>query len=141
MGSFTLTHWLVVATLAWFVYRLLRRRPGGAATPDARPWAVAVVGESFYRANLVRLFPPRSDDDDDTVDASAQLRLIDDNPHDDQAVAVMIKGLQVGHLSRGDARRYRRARGRNHSDLDVAALIWVPSRDDEHYSVSLEVRF
>lgn len=37
----------------------------------------------------------------------ATLRLEDDNPHDDQAVAVELAGARVGYLSRADARRYR----------------------------------
>jgi hypothetical protein len=37
----------------------------------------------------------------------AVLALEDDNPHDDQAVAVLIAGARAGYLSREDARRYR----------------------------------
>ena len=37
----------------------------------------------------------------------ALLLLEDDNPHDNQAVAVHIDGERAGYLSRTDARRYR----------------------------------
>ena len=38
---------------------------------------------------------------------SAVLAAEDDNPHDDQAVAVHIHGKRAGYLSRADARRFR----------------------------------
>ncbi|MBX9747828.1 MAG: HIRAN domain-containing protein, partial [Hyphomonadaceae bacterium] len=42
-----------------------------------------------------------------TAIVEAVLVLEDDNPHDDQAVAVTIDGALCGYLSRADARRHR----------------------------------
>ena len=63
-------------------------------------FAVDVVGVSQYQ---------------DVIEAAAEagalvraaLMLEDDNPHDDQAVAVHINGRRAGYLSRANARLYR----------------------------------
>jgi hypothetical protein len=74
-----------------------------------------VVGESHYQDNLRRLtgYPPP--DQRVRQEIHAVLVAEDDNPHDPDAAAVWIDGLQAGHLSREDARRYRPGLGR-HSD-------------------------
>lgn len=68
---------------------------------------VAVVGESFYKDNFRKLLGrPKPDG----VDVSKDATLIPDNqnPKDPNAVRVEIGGYMVGHLSREDAKRYRR---------------------------------
>ena len=62
-------------------------------------FAVNVVGVSQYQSVL------EAAAEEGVVDAV--LMREDDNPHDDQAVAVFIDGERVGYLSRADARRYR----------------------------------
>ena len=66
-----------------------------------------VVGESHYQDNLRRLTGYRPPDERVRQEIHAVLVAEDDNPHDPGAVAVWIDGLQVGHLSRENARRYR----------------------------------
>jgi hypothetical protein len=66
-----------------------------------------VVGESFYQDNLRRLtgYPPPEEHVREEI--HAVLVAEHDNPHDPDAIAVWINGLQVGYLSRENARRYR----------------------------------
>lgn len=66
-------------------------------------YGIEVVGESHYLANL-RAIAGRGEV---RHKCEAILRHDDNNPYDDQAIAVYIEGLQVGHLSRQLARQYR----------------------------------
>lgn len=63
-------------------------------------FAVNVVGVSQYQRVLEAAAEAGALTD-------ALLVLENDNPHDDQAVAVCINGERAGYLSRADARRYR----------------------------------
>lgn len=63
-------------------------------------FAVNVVGVSQYQHVLQAAAGEGA-----TIDAV--LMLEDDNPHDDQAVAVHLDGARAGYLSRTDARLYR----------------------------------
>ena len=69
-------------------------------------WA-DVVGESFYRENLVSIVKALGETSRFADGVPAVLRLEDDNPHDSNAVSVWIAKLQVGHLSREDAMLFR----------------------------------
>lgn len=68
-----------------------------------------VVGESHYQQNLWRLVSPHRHGDLDRVRKEIHALLVpeDGNPYDANAVSVWVQGLQVGHLSRADARDYR----------------------------------
>lgn len=68
---------------------------------------VDVAGESFYEESFAALCGERTIEGI-RIDVRAQLTLEDDNPHDKHAVRVTIEGHQVGHLSRADARAFRR---------------------------------
>ena len=72
---------------------------------------------------------------------TARLVLEDDNPHDAQAVKVILDGHHVGYLSRADARRYRAMRT---PPAEVPALIvggWDRGdRNVGHYGVRLALR-
>lgn len=70
-------------------------------------YRVDVAGESFYEASFVELCGPRTLEGF-RVTTTARLQLQDENPHDRAAVAVMIGGYPVGHLSRDCARAFRR---------------------------------
>lgn len=140
MSGFSLGHWLVVGFVVWVVYRVLRSRVPRPAPGRQADGSVEVVGESFYRTHFERLFPRHGSGDDHEASATATLVLEDGNPHDDQAVAVFIRGLQVGHLSRDDARRFRRSKGRDRRDTLASAVVWVPGDPDYHYSVTLTLR-
>lgn len=68
---------------------------------------IQVVGESFYTESFKALFGPEAYTRTQRR-CLAVLRLLDDNRHDQNAVGVYVNGLQIGHLSRDDAKRYRR---------------------------------
>jgi len=75
-----------------------------------------VVGESFYQKDL-KILAGEHKEGGCRVYGTAVLVPEDDNPHDNKAVAVYVKtaenqpGRQVGHLSRRDARSFRRRLG------------------------------
>jgi hypothetical protein len=72
------------------------------------PADLEVVGESHYQDNLWRLVGGRGFPDERVrVDAVAVLAAETDNPYDANAVAVWVRGLKVGYLSRADAQRYQ----------------------------------
>ena len=104
---------------------------------------VDVVGESFYKDSFVELarrHKPTNADSESFGDAV--LSLDDKNPHDRNAVAVHIEGLQVGHLSRSMAVDFRKAIARDglqqHRQFAVAArLYW--GGDEGLRSVSLDL--
>jgi hypothetical protein len=68
---------------------------------------VDVAGESFYEESFAALCGERTIEGI-RVNVAAQMELCDDNPHDNRAVRVTIQGHPVGHLSREDARAFRR---------------------------------
>lgn len=68
------------------------------------------VGESFYQRDLETIAGPHGTESVE-INCVATLKLEDDNPHDPKAVAVIINGCKVGHLSREDARSFRRRLG------------------------------
>lgn len=87
-----------------------RRNPARPRQTTAHRWPslgefnFPVVGESFYQGALAALAHQHG-----TRTTFAVLLVLDnDNPHDPQAVAVMTQGERLGHLSRQDARSYRR---------------------------------
>lgn len=69
---------------------------------------MSVVGESRFQDNLVAIFGPHGRQER-RERAEAVLRPEPDNAHDPNAVAVYIKGLQVGYLPRAQAARVGRA--------------------------------
>ena len=75
--------------------------------PGIGAYRVDVAGESFYEESFAALCGERTIEGV-RIEVRAQLILEDDNPHDKHAVRVTIQGLQVGHLSREDARAFRR---------------------------------
>lgn len=115
--------WLVLAFLvSYLVVQALRHEAGkqrsaemAQATPGpvAHHWPgksefdVEVVGESFY-ADSIRAIANNSDGEHADYQGLALLVPNDLNPYDDKAVAVLIEGRQVGHLSRDEARQFRR---------------------------------
>jgi hypothetical protein len=73
-------------------------------------FAVHVVGESHYQRQLAALAGEHGTKRA-RVEQVAELVLDDSNKFDAKAVAVVIGGQMVGHLSRDDARSYRRRLG------------------------------
>jgi hypothetical protein len=111
------------------------------AFPGNRPYAVKVVGESFYESNLRSICGLATD----TMRQFAKIAVLipeDDNPYDPNAVRVDIDGLQVGHLSRDDALRFRRGSPASNArpiscDAVVIALRGSARSD---YGVRLDLR-
>lgn len=75
--------------------------------PGPQTYQVDMVGESFYQDNIESICGGRQPDG---VNQLVQAVLIpeDDNPYDKKAVKICINGKQVGHLSKEDARKYRK---------------------------------
>jgi hypothetical protein len=67
--------------------------------------SIGVVGESFYRDNLLRLFGRHREGVKERFEATLVWER--DNPKDANAVAVCIRGLTVAHLSRSRAAKWR----------------------------------
>jgi len=70
-------------------------------------YRVDVAGESFYDDSFKELCGERTIEGI-RKEVTARLELYDDNPYDKRAVRVTIDGYPVGHLSREDARAFRR---------------------------------
>jgi hypothetical protein len=103
-----------------------------------------VVGESHYRANLVKVCDP--DEDGTDCELGADLVLDDANPYDRNAVQVQIQGLQVGFLDRENARAFRqrvRAEGRSGLRFPCKARVkggWDRGGGDQgNFGVTLDV--
>jgi hypothetical protein len=69
-------------------------------------FALAVVGESYYRQNFDRVCGKKADGADNLI-VAAVLVCEATNPHDPNAVRIDVSGLPLGHLSRAMARKYR----------------------------------
>ena len=81
-------------------------RVNGSLSGDGS-FSVDVVGESQYQDALATIcggYTPEGHN----LEATAVLVLDDGNPYDNKAVRVEIEGRTVGHLSRANAREYRR---------------------------------
>lgn len=82
--------------------------PTPAFTWPARDeYEFEVVGESHYQRALQTLAGEHGDDAAELL-TTAMVVPYDTNKYDDKAVKVLIDGYEVGHLSRDDARSYRR---------------------------------
>ena len=151
MTNFSIWQWLCVGFVVWLACRLLiPPRPAisdgpalgsGAGRRDRAPGhLLEVVDENFYQDNLRQLFPPNRLAHavaGDECSAVAVLRLEDDNPKDNQAVAVYIGGLKVGHLARDVALAHRCTRGPDEGDVTVDAVVSIPDQPGHDYSVTL----
>ena len=123
MGEFSFMHWLIVAALGYVFWRFFKSNTpvgGGKATalrqanvspaftwPRRDEYEFEVVGVSNYQRGLQALAGDHGDDAAD-LQTTAVVVPYDSNPYDDKAVKVLIDGHEVGHLSREDARSYRR---------------------------------
>jgi hypothetical protein len=98
--------------------------PGVDLHPD---YPFQIVGESHYQEALREIVEASADPGPNWPFKGAQCEVCaslvpeDDNPYDDQAVRVEIQGHRVGHLSRADARQYRRIFEKN--PIPLQALI------------------
>lgn len=104
-----------------------------------------VVGESHYQGNIEHAAGGRNHDSAHVV-TKAVLYLEDENPHDRNAVRVLIEGRTAGYLDRAAAKAWRRklsAGGFPIGHYTVDALIvggWDRGEDDQgHFGVKLDV--
>ena len=119
---------IILIALVWAGFRYIRpksqitappARPADAptvATPSEYRWPsigdfdFEVVGESHYQEAL-RVLAGEHDECGASTACVADLIPDNNNPHDDKAVEVQVRGLRVGFLSRDDARSFRRRLG------------------------------
>jgi hypothetical protein len=118
--------WLVVVIGAGACYLLFRKRTRGAAVAvdgvvisgDGK-FRVIVVGVSFRQPAFAEVFSERlareradagtvAEGDFVTVEAPATLELEANNPHDANAVKVLVLGRHIGYLSAKLAPAFRR---------------------------------
>lgn len=86
------------------------QRPAQTRAPSLRVTTtlydnVPVVGESFYQPAL-RAITCTEEGEAVECDCIAELVPEPENPHDSNAVKVVIDGSKVGHLSRANAVKY-----------------------------------
>lgn len=125
MKDFSVFHWLIVAAIVWFIYRLFITRFGTRSDTQTAPTKIStgqslihweslgefefeIVGESFYQSALAALASSYDQVSLKNSVFKAMLVPDDNNKYDKQAVRVDINGLTVGHLSKDDARSFRR---------------------------------
>jgi hypothetical protein len=137
MGSFSLSHWIILGLMVWAVVAVFRRSGSGGSrrersgavreeqaanaptvAPAGKPvhhWEphkdhsfdFEVVGESNYQAALAKLAGTHGDESPH-LEVQALLVPETDNPHDKNAVRVVLSGMTVGYLARDDAGSFRR---------------------------------
>lgn len=105
-----------------------------------------IVGESHYQKILASLAGDHGVKSADQ-EHRATLVLEDDNPHDEKAVGVYLAGKKVGHLSRDDARSYRRRLGgKRLSGVNATCDALIvgggtrPSGEKLSYGVKLDIK-
>lgn len=86
------------------------------AWPPLMEFDFEVVGESHYQDAIEKIAKLQeakytNNPDAEIQELTAYLIPDDNNPYDDKAVRIDIDGMQVGHLSREDARSFRRRLG------------------------------
>jgi hypothetical protein len=114
--------------------------------PSRDEYEFDIVGESHHQMVLSRL---AGDHGTESARAEHEAILVadDNNPHDEKAVAVFMSGELVGHLSRDDARSFRRRlsqKGFSGQATSCGALVvggWVDrSGQKMHYGVKLDIK-
>lgn len=86
------------------------------AWPSLMQFDFEVVGESYYQDAIHKIAKQQEAEAVNNPEAltqplTAYLIPDDNNPYDDKAVQIDIDGMKVGHLSRADARSFRRRLG------------------------------
>lgn len=96
-----------------------------------------VVGESYYIKTLARCFQAGKQDKS-SKRSYTTVRLVaeNDNKHDKNAVAVVSEFGKVGHLSRADAKLYRKLYGSDETHTTDAVIV---TRDDALFGVWLDI--
>lgn len=103
-----------------------------------------IVGESYYQDALAQIAGPKTPEGHEHF-CRAELRPEPNNPHDRDAVGVLIEGRKVGHLARPDAAAYvamLRRIGTPNRSYEVDAKIiggWLRRSGEGHYGVKLDL--
>ena len=116
--------------------KIFRSIFGGGAKEKPKFYPTQVVGESFHRAELLKVTgcPPK---DGYRREFNARLVPERNNKHDKNAVRIEINGLPVGHLGRADAKTYRaRNGGEKAKSIQCKARIMSSGTD---YGVYLDI--
>jgi hypothetical protein len=100
-----------------------------------------VVGESFYQPALKQVSRcPKTGPHG--FECSAELVPEPENPHDKFAVKVMVQGRQVGHLGRGNARRYhKRIRALNDEGKRVICMAYIGRAEGGLLGMNLRIPY
>lgn len=107
----------------------------GYTPPSDADYHQEIVGESHYQA-AIKAARKRYGER-----CPASMVFEDDNPYDKQAVAILIDGQKIGHLSRDDAREYRKLFAKEGIDPSrVACHARIFGGGDRSYGVWLDVR-
>ncbi|MFN4284082.1 MAG: HIRAN domain-containing protein [Alphaproteobacteria bacterium] len=108
---------------------------------------IDVVGESKYQRNLAKIAGNKTEDSKRVV-VDALLFLEDDNPHDSNAVAVLVDDMKVGYLDRATAKSFRRQLkkveppGQKIEAARCAGLIvggWRDEDSEGHFGIKLDL--
>lgn len=96
-----------------------------------------VVGESHYIKTLARCFQAgKQDKSGKRSYITVRLVLENDNRYDKNAVAVVSEFGKIGHLSRADAKIYRKLYGSNETHITDAVIV---TRDGTLFGVWLDI--
>lgn len=119
---------IILIALAWAGFRYIWPKSQHSAPPARPPAAPSVsapsafrwppigdfdfevVGESHYQ-DVLRVLAGEHDERGANTPCAADLIPDNNNPYDDKAVEVQVRGLRVGFLARDDARSFRRRLG------------------------------
>lgn len=138
-------HWIVVGGIVWLLWKLLRPSPlehDAAAQAELRAdsqYSAEVVGESYHGAGFIALRRALGREAGDEAYAEAELLLDDQNPHDGQAVAVVVQGQRLGHLPRESAAAFRAAAKRSGARPPFKTKARVYFDEGKRSSVTLDL--
>lgn len=113
---------IIFLVACWYGYRAWIKNSAGTGAvrarvapkniyewPDEGHYDFEIVGESFYQSAIKKLAGVNNENKEQ--EHKAFLIPENNNPYDDKAVRVEINGMTVGHLSRENARSFRRRLG------------------------------
>lgn len=127
-----------------FWSRLFRSRseaPKAEAPALAQGALFDVVGESQFQAALEKIAGGKTPNRHD-LQCKAILAPVADNPHDTNAVHVIISGRQVGVLAREDASEYRQALGTTVTSCNAKITGgWKDEHSEGSFGVKLKIKW
>ena len=135
-----LLNWAAIVVffmIAYFILRITKGRKGSAKFRwiGDDEFEFDIVGESRRQDSLEAIAGPKTEDGY-RLHCKATLFPERNNPHDKNAVAVLIKRKHVGYLARADAQAYRKVLtsiGKDHEPISVDAMIVGGWSRDEGY--------